>query len=69
MMREKQQQQQQRKGRAKCTGLWNEVLARGKIAEQMKSIEEEAYWPGHTAVAPGWLRKLFSDVWQTFTAG
>lgn len=38
-----------------------------EVVKQMKSIEEETCWPGHVAAAPGWLRKLFSNVWQTFT--
>lgn len=47
-----------------CAGLWKEVLA-----WQKESIEQEARRPGRAAVAPGWLRKLSSSVWQTFTAG
>lgn len=65
----REKKEQQRKGIVRCTGLWKEVLAWGKVVKQMKSIEEEACWPGHAAVAPGWQKKLFSNVWQMFTAG
>lgn len=68
-VRGEKQQQQPKEGRVKCTGPWNKVLAWRKIVERMKSVEGEAYWPGHASVAPGWLRKLVSNVWQTFTAG
>lgn len=64
-----QKKEQQRKDRVRRTGLWKEVLAGGKVVKQTKSIAEEACWPGLAAVTPGSLRKLFTNVWQTFTAG
>lgn len=52
-----------------CTGLWKEALAWQKTVKQMESIEQQARWLVHAAVAPGWLRKPSSNVWQTFAAG